>query len=226
MPKSCKNITRYDNGNVKLNNLLMYYIQFIFNLIIFNKIIFLLFAILFFIMIGIFAYTFNKNYKITFEDFIIYSIWPLIFKTLLFFGLYFLLFVYLRLINIQKLVDLKLIIYNFFVFFENNGIFTFILKILLVIILIFIAINIIIPIRKYFYYHFLQIFLYSRFWTREPEGSGYPKYERFLDKIDTFVKVIPNLLSLIDFFEFIYSIMYKIYIRKNPEYTKRLESDH
>jgi hypothetical protein len=191
---------------------MMYYIKIIFNFIIFNEFTMLLCMIFLLVNMSILFYRINKNYKVTFEDFIIFSIWPIIYKTILFLVLYIFLFMYLRLINIQRVVDLKIIIYNLSQFFMKNHIFFIFLKLLSLILCMILIINLITIIRKYFYYHFLQVHIYLMYWTREPSRYIRTKYEIFLEKVRD--------ISLYPIFSFIFSRIYEIYTIRKQEYTK------
>ena len=77
-------------------------------------------------------------------------------------------------------------------------------------------INLITIIKKYFYYHFLQIHIYIMYWTREASRYTSTKYELFLEK----VRDLEWYISFYPIFKFIFSRVYEIYIIIKPKYGK------
>lgn len=156
----------------------------------------------------------NSTYKITVQTLRINNIVIFCLITLLFCLIYIILFSYWRYLNLNKQLDLKIIIYKIYLILMNNNLFNNFIILsytILFMIIMYFSISIL---RKYFFIHFFKIHLYITYLT----------YQEDVDD-DLYEKLQLNLLFNNYIFSkiFIYKpikLLHKIIKKYDPTYSE------
>jgi hypothetical protein len=193
-----------------------HYVHILFNLIFFNEFSFIAFLTIICFFTVTIIYKKKVGYNISIDKLKITNLSEIILISCVYLFIYLLFFIYLRFLNIQRNIDLKIIIFKLYSFFITNNIFIILVKLALLLPLIILAFQISKIIKKYFFYHFLKIHIYLLHLTREEDLIYQSKYEIILARLSH----IEYMLSLFNILYFIFVRVYELYSIKYPNYKK------
>ena len=162
---------------------MIYYLNLTLDLILFFPYLLKLFMIITLSFGIIVLRKYHKNNIITIENMKVEYFFFFVLNTIIFCSLYVILLLYWRFLNINKNVDLKLTIYNLYLFLTKNNIWDTSLLLICVIIFLIFLYYVIKILKKYYFFHFLKIHMYIVYLNLDDDFDIRTTYDKIIHKV-------------------------------------------
>jgi hypothetical protein len=200
---------------------MIHYLTIFFNLLLMSNLLLLVIPIIFCCCVTL--YIFRKKYfRVTIKDMQIKNIYIVSFNLFLILLLVFSIFVYWRILNIGKILNLQKFLYNFSLILMTKNLFFSILLIIFFFVLFMLLIQIILLIQKFIFYYLLKVHIYLMVYTLKDDYLEFSVYEKILQKLSSIAIYyfwIPRKILKIFCYIF-YFIIRKVIYKENSETFK------
>lgn len=191
---------------------MIYYVKILINFFLWllsNNFFLSLFIINIILIISTFSLqVFRKQYyKITLQDMKIRNKILTAVTLFVIFCFFCSLFIYWRLSNLGKFVDLKSIIFKLHLIFVNKSFFSFLITVIFIVLFTMLLIQIILLLQKFLFYYILKIHIYLMVYTLKDSPMKITSYEKLINNLHT-LKLYPFMIE-----KRVLRIMYYMYVK-------------